>query len=89
MCNDPTRQVITVLFTNRCYPNQTKGLDTIHYVRQNFNNAVRSRVFVTCCRAQPHGHLGTVAVRFSTRCVHPVHARRVTFKGAMIAYLWL
>lgn len=40
MCNDPTRQVITVLFTNRCYPNQTKGLDTIRYVRQNFNNAV-------------------------------------------------
>ncbi len=44
MCNDPTRQVITVLFTNRCYPNQTKGLDTIRYVRQNFNNAVGCRV---------------------------------------------
>ena len=40
MCNDPTRELITVLFTNRCYPVKTGQFDTIHTLRQAFNNAV-------------------------------------------------
>ena len=41
LCNDPTRQLITVLLTNRCYPNKTGNLGVnIEHARQHFNNAV-------------------------------------------------
>ncbi len=44
VCNDPTRQVITILFTNRVYPNKTGNFGTIQTARQSFNNAVLSVV---------------------------------------------
>lgn len=37
MCCDPTREVYTVLFTNRCYPDKDSGIQAL---RQAFNNAV-------------------------------------------------
>lgn len=41
LCNDPTRQLITVLLTNRCYPNKTGNLGPrIQHARRSFNNAV-------------------------------------------------
>jgi len=41
LCNDPTRQLTTVLLTNRCYPVKTGNLGVnIEHARQNFNNAV-------------------------------------------------
>lgn len=30
VCGDPDRQIVTVLFTNRCYPNKTKTLPDVH-----------------------------------------------------------
>lgn len=40
VCNDPTRQLMTVLLTNRVYPNKTGEMHAIEIARQNFNNAV-------------------------------------------------
>lgn len=44
LCNDPTRKLMTLLFTNRCYPNKTGNLDRIHPVRQAFNDAVLAAI---------------------------------------------
>ena len=41
VCNDPTRGLITVLLTNRVYPNASaESMAKIHTARQRFNNAV-------------------------------------------------
>lgn len=40
LCNDPTRKLITILFTNRVYPNKTANMPEIRSARQAFNNAV-------------------------------------------------
>ena len=40
LCNDPTRSTITILLTNRVYPDKTGQMDTIHTTRQAFNNEV-------------------------------------------------
>lgn len=40
LCNDPTRKLITVLFTNRVYPNKTANMPEIKLARQAFNDAV-------------------------------------------------
>ena len=40
LCNDPTRQLITILFTNRVYPNKTANMPEIKLARQAFNDAV-------------------------------------------------
>lgn len=43
ICNDPDRQLTTVLLTNRCYPVKTGNLGVnIEHARQRFNNAVRA-----------------------------------------------
>jgi len=40
-CNDPERQLITILLTNRVYPNKTLTAPLIHELRQAFNTAVQ------------------------------------------------
>lgn len=40
ICADVSRGLVTILLTNRCYPNKTGGLDTIHPTRQAWNNAI-------------------------------------------------
>lgn len=40
LCGDKDRKLITILLTNRCYPDKTGGLTTIHPVRQQWNDAV-------------------------------------------------
>jgi serine-type D-Ala-D-Ala carboxypeptidase len=40
ICADPVNQYVTILFTNRVYPNKTNNMDTIHTTRQAFNDAV-------------------------------------------------
>ncbi len=40
ICADPERQLITILLTNRCYPVKAAQMDTIHVVRQQWNDAV-------------------------------------------------
>jgi len=43
VCIDPVMQLITVLLTNRCYPDDSEASKSkIHTVRQNFNNAAIS-----------------------------------------------
>jgi hypothetical protein len=45
VCVDPDRQLITVLLTNRVYPNaDTASMIAIHHVRQRFNDAVKAVV---------------------------------------------
>jgi CubicO group peptidase (beta-lactamase class C family) len=44
VCNDPERQLITVLLTNRVWPNKTANMGTIQLARQAFNNAVKAVV---------------------------------------------
>jgi hypothetical protein len=45
VCVDPERQLITVLLTNRVYPNASEAsMAAIHWARQRFNNAVRAVV---------------------------------------------
>jgi CubicO group peptidase (beta-lactamase class C family) len=40
LCNDPAQGFLTILLTNRCYPEKTAQMGTIHTVRQQFNNEV-------------------------------------------------
>jgi len=42
ICGDPVRKIVTVLLTNRCYPNKSKTLPDIHRARKEFNNAVKA-----------------------------------------------
>lgn len=42
VCNDPERNIITILLTNRCYPNDPDTLIT--QARIDFNNAVKTVV---------------------------------------------
>ena len=45
ICADPQRGLITVLLTNRVFPNaDTSSLHKIHAARQAFNNAVKDAV---------------------------------------------
>jgi CubicO group peptidase (beta-lactamase class C family) len=47
VCVDPTRNLITILLTNRCYPDDNAASHTaIHLARQQFNNAVMKAVDV-------------------------------------------
>jgi CubicO group peptidase (beta-lactamase class C family) len=40
LCGDIEREIITILLTNRCYPVKAAQMDTIHTVRQEWNDAV-------------------------------------------------
>jgi len=44
ICGDPVRRIVTILLTNRVYPDKTSTANGIHRARQNFNNAVRAVV---------------------------------------------
>ena len=45
ICNDPERQIVTVLLTNRVYPSADDASEVrIHRLRQRFNDAVAAAV---------------------------------------------
>ncbi len=45
MCNDPDRQIITILLTNRVYPLDSPfTYGEIRFARQRFNNMVQAVV---------------------------------------------
>ena len=45
MCADPVRGVLTVLLTNRCFPDDSAASKAaVHGARQRFNNAVAAAV---------------------------------------------
>ena len=43
-CNDPERQLITILLTNRVWPTKVDHMTTIQYARREFNNRVKDIV---------------------------------------------
>lgn len=41
ICADKERGIITILLTNRCYPDKTRTSEGVKYLRRNFSNAVK------------------------------------------------